>query len=96
MQSVESITGGVAVPPVVRRAHCGPAAFAGRAQIDYRSLGFDPQRVYVRSCDEQGDRALAPVVLVGADGRRQRAKDAVALRQGSSGWGVILSPTFGR
>jgi hypothetical protein len=78
------------------RAHCDRDAFARRATSYLQTLGFEPERVHVRACDEQGDGALAHVILLGADEVRQRFKDAVPLRREASGWAVVLPPAFGQ
>jgi hypothetical protein len=78
------------------RRRVGPEAFAALARTWRTSLGFEPQTVHVRSCEEQADGATAHVVLLGHDEARQRYKDAVTLRRGPAGWGVVLPPSFGR
>jgi hypothetical protein len=78
------------------RASDDAARFAERARAWRRGLGFEPEAVYVRSCDEQGDGAVAHIVLAGRGGARTRYKDAATLRRGAAGWGVVLLPSFGR
>jgi hypothetical protein len=78
------------------RKRCGPERYAQLARRHRHGLGFAPDGVKVRSCEEHGDEALAHVVLTGQVGARQRRfRDATALRRSGSGWGVVLSPTFG-
>src|SRR5262245_10412180 len=45
------------------RARLGPERFARLAEEYWKGLGFEPSGVTVRSCEEQGDRAVAHVVL---------------------------------
>jgi hypothetical protein len=62
-----------------------------------RGLGFEPTAAHVRSCEERGDEAVAHVSLTGqAAGRPRVHKDAVTLRRGPEGWGVVLPPRFGQ
>jgi hypothetical protein len=73
------------------------AEFTERARRYRQGLGFEPTAGHVRSCDERGDEAVAHVSLTGQSGGHQRFhKDAVALRRGPEGWGVVLPPRFGQ
>ena len=75
----------------------GEAAFAGLAQNYYRSLGFDPTEVRVRSCDERGDEAIAHLTLKGRKGSSQRYhKDTLSLRRQGGTWGIVLPNNFGK
>jgi hypothetical protein len=75
------------------RARCAANRFADLAAIYRRGLGFEPEEVHVRSCEEHGDRAVAHVILTG---RGKRYKDAVTLRRDGGVWGVVLPARFGR
>jgi hypothetical protein len=78
------------------RARCSAERFARFAQGQRRGFGFEPQAVQLRFCAEQGAEALAHVVFTGqAGGRQRRFKDAVTLRRGPEGWGVVLPSRFG-
>ena len=80
-----------------RRRRWSIAEFARRAQAYRRNLGFDPEAVRVRSCGEDGPKAIAHVTLMGrVDSRQRFSKDAVALRQCGPAWGVVLPRDFGR
>jgi hypothetical protein len=71
--------------------------FAGLARQYRRGVGFEPTAAHVRSCEERGDEAVAHVTLTGqAAGHRRFHKDAVTLRRGAGGWGVVLPPRFGQ
>ncbi len=71
--------------------------FTRQATSYRRRLGFEPSEVRIRACEEQGSKAKAHVTLTGqANGRAARYKDALLLRQGPSGWGVVLPEKFGR
>ncbi len=79
------------------RKRLSVAEFTQRAQRYRQGLGFEPTAAHVRSCDERGDEAVAHVSLTGQSGGRQRFhKDAVTLRRGAEGWGVVLPPRFGQ
>jgi hypothetical protein len=69
-----------------------------RLAQNYRSgLGFEPDAVHVRACEERGTDATAHVVLTGQAGKKsQRYKDAVTLRRGDSGWRVVLPANYGQ
>ncbi len=70
--------------------------FARRAENYYRSLGFEPERANVQSCQERGDQALAHVNFVGQAGSSTRYfKDGFALRREPAGWRVVLRLNFG-
>src|SRR5262245_7745037 len=77
------------------RARCDASRFAGLAKVYRGGLAFEPTTVQVTACEEQGDRAVAHVVLIGRPSAHQRFKDTAILRFGPDGWGVQLSPTFG-
>jgi hypothetical protein len=79
------------------RAWCGLEGFSRRGQNHRRGLGFEPRTVRLRRCEERGDEATARFAFAGAGGGRQRFfKEAVTLRRGPEGWGVVLSPRFGQ
>jgi hypothetical protein len=75
--------------------------FSELARQYRRELGFEPEQVFIRACEEQGTDATAHVVLTGSsstkDGRSHgRSKDALLLRRSETGWRVVLPTTFGR
>jgi hypothetical protein len=79
------------------RKQVTPEEFTRRARRYREGLGFEPTAAHVRSCEERGDEALAHVSLTGQSGGHQRFhKDAVTLRRGPDGWGVVLPPRFGQ
>jgi hypothetical protein len=69
-----------------------------RVGTEYRRrIGFEPEALHVRSCEEQGDEAKAHIVFEGhATGKQKQFKDAAELRRSASGWGVVLPQSFGR
>ncbi len=84
-----------AVHPDSRRG--GAEQFARLAQHYRRGLGFEPDAVQVRSCEEHGDEAIAHVVLTGrGPSGARRYQDAVTLRRDGDRWGVVLPPGFGQ
>ncbi len=74
------------------RAKQTAAQFARCAESYRRQLGFEPEQVVVRSCEEHGSEATAHVVLKGGT---RTYRDAIVLRKDDAGWGVILPPRFG-
>jgi hypothetical protein len=68
------------------------AALARRYRNDFR---FEPQKVHIRSCEEQDTEALAHVVLTGRK-PSQRFQEGLMLRRGADRWSVVLPDTFGR
>src|SRR5206468_11318029 len=75
---------------------CGAAEFTRRAAAYQRGLGFKPEWVRVRSCQEHGNEALAQVIFSGrAVSGRRASKDAVVLRREDGRWGVLLPDNFG-
>ena len=74
------------------RARCGPEEFARRADHYRRGLGFEPDEVRVRACEERGAEAVAHVLLVG---KGRTFREALTLRRAGDDWGVVLPPRFG-
>src|SRR5437016_225764 len=74
-----------------------PIGFQKRAQAYCQQLGFTLGEVQIRTCEEQGDRAIAHVTLHDAAGARQHGwRDSIALERTPTGWGVVLPAQFGR
>jgi hypothetical protein len=62
-----------------------------------RDLGFEPDAIYCRACEERGPDATAHIVLTGRTTTEEsRHKDAVALRRGDDGWQIVLPANFGQ
>jgi len=62
----------------------------------YRSnLGFEPETVAVRACDEHDNEAMAQIVVTGKVPNR-RHKDALPLIRDDDGWHVVLPANFGQ
>jgi hypothetical protein len=79
------------------RAKYPSERFAQLAQTYRQQLGFEPQEVKVRGCEEHGAEAIAHVTFYGTAGDKNRHfKDSVQLRRGGSAWGVVLPARFGR
>ncbi len=79
------------------RSRCGEHQFASLGAKYWRDLGFVPQEVHLRSCDEHGDRAVAHVTFTGLSAGRERFhKDGIVLRCQNGTWQVVLSPKFGQ
>jgi hypothetical protein len=71
--------------------------FARLAQGYRRHLGFEPEAVQVRACEEHGSEAIAHLVLTGHAASSARSyKDAVTLRRDGDAWGVVLPVQFGQ
>src|SRR5262245_63710570 len=76
---------------------CTHEQFSLLAEAFRRNLGFDPETVHVRACEEQGTEAIAHVVLTGRGAlQSQRYRDGITLRQDAGSWRVILQQNFGR
>jgi hypothetical protein len=79
------------------RARLSAEHFARRARSYRSGLGFVPEAVQVRSCEEQDAQAVAHVVWTGqAAGKRRTYADGVALRRVAAGWRVVLPRRFGQ
>jgi hypothetical protein len=79
------------------RSRYGLGQFTRLARNYRRNLGFEPEAVHVRSCEEHGAEAVAHVALTGrAAERHRRYQDGTALRRSAAGWGVVLPDHFGR
>jgi hypothetical protein len=73
------------------------AEFIRLAQAYRRNVGFEPEELHIRSCDEQGTQAIAHVVLTGRTrGSKQRYNDGLLLRQSAGAWRIVLPNNFGR
>ena len=73
------------------------AAFERRAHDFCKRLEFQFTKVIIRSCDEQGDKAVAQVILSDADGSmKHRYHDGAILQQSPSGWRIVLPSNFGQ
>ena len=79
------------------KARCTPEQFS-RLAPNYRSgIGFEPDAVHVRACDEKDAQATAHVIFTGrAAAKEHRYKDAIMLRRGDGGWNVVLPEYFGQ
>jgi hypothetical protein len=78
------------------RTRCSEQQFAKRAGQYCQTLGFEPQAVHVRSCEEHNSEAIAHVVFTGnSAGNQKLYKEAVTLRRSEAGWGVVLPMNFG-
>ena len=74
---------------------CSSSRFSRFAQSYRGGLGFEPEAVHVRACDEHGAEATAHIVLIGRTGAKgHRYKDAVTLHRGDEGWRVVLPSNF--
>lgn len=76
------------------RKACAIEAFTKSAQTYRQKLGFEPNAVHVRSCDEHGDEATAHVVLTGPGNKRHQYKDAIVLRRLDGKWWIVLPAAF--
>jgi len=75
---------------------CSSQQFSRLAQRYRSNLGFEPEVVQVRVCEERGTEATAHVVLTGRSATHtRRYKDAVTLRRRDY-WRVVLPPNFGQ
>ncbi len=71
--------------------------FAELARKYRREIGFEPEQLFIRACEEQGVEATAHVVLTGpSTAKNGRSKEALMLRRSETGWHVVLPATFGR
>jgi hypothetical protein len=61
-----------------------------------RNIGFEPDAVHIRSCEERDTDAVAHIVLTGTGGARYSFKDAVSLRRAEAEWRILLPPRFGQ
>ena len=78
------------------RGRCSQQQFSQLARNYRASLGFEPEEIHVRACEERGKEATAHVVLTGRTATQDRRyKDSVTLHRGDDAWRVILPPNFG-
>jgi hypothetical protein len=75
---------------------CSSQQFSRLAQSYQRNLGFEPEAVQVRACEERGMEATAHVVLTGRTATHtHRYKDAITLCRNDE-WHIVLPPNFGQ
>jgi hypothetical protein len=73
------------------------AAFERQARAYRKQLGFALGKVNVRSCDEQGDKAVAQIILGDASGSaKHRYHEGAILRPSADGWKIVLPERFGK
>ena len=68
--------------------------FAKNAERYRQKLGFEPNAVHVRSCDEHGEEATAHIVLTGSGNKLHQYKDAILLRRLDGKWWIVLPAAF--
>jgi hypothetical protein len=74
-----------------------PNQFAAAAESYRRNLGFDPQKIHLRSCEEHDAEAIAHVVFMpGTSHNRQTYRDGFTLRRVEDTWRIVLPSNFGR
>ena len=72
------------------------AAFERSARTYCKRLAFPLGRVFIRTCDEQGEKAIAQVILSDTTvSMRHRYREAAVLQQGTHGWRIVLPGNFG-
>jgi hypothetical protein len=70
--------------------------FSTRAGNYRKALGFELEKVHVRLCEEQGDKANAHLVLSDAnDSRTNSFREAMLLRKEHDEWRIVVPPSFG-
>jgi hypothetical protein len=74
-----------------------PEQFTLRAKSYRKKLGFVPEALRIRSCEEHAEEAVAHVILMGRPvGHRRRYNEGVVLRRHAGAWRIVLPLTFGR
>src|SRR5262249_10985172 len=70
-------------------------AFERQGHAYFKRFGFQPAHVFIRSCDEQDDKATAHINLSETKGSTQnRYREAVVLKRAATGWGIVLPANF--
>ena len=70
---------------------CSQREFRELAQNYLRDLGFDPDAVGIRLCEERGAQATGHIVLTGrSHGQSRRHKDALLMDRTDDAWGIVL------
>ena len=71
--------------------------FERRARGYCQQLGFPLGAFFVRSCDEQGTKAIAHVTLSDANNSaKHRYREGVVLQSTANGWAIVLPANFGK
>jgi hypothetical protein len=68
------------------------AEFSRRGEAYLRGLGFEPRTARIRSCVEQGEKAIAHALF---SAPRKQYRDGWELRHTTDCWKVSLSAKFG-
>ena len=67
------------------------AAFERHAHAYCKQLGFTLGKVFIRSCDERDEIAIAQLTLTDADGSaKHRFREGAVLQHMANGWGIVL------
>jgi hypothetical protein len=75
---------------------CSLNRFSELAQSYLASIGFEPEKVQLWSCEERDSEASARIVFRGrAASRSRRYNDAVTLHRSEDRWRVVLPLNFG-
>lgn len=86
---------GVLHPDTQKR--CTMEQFVLRATTYRKKIGFELERLHIRSCEEHGPEAIAHVVLMSrSPGHKRRYSEGVVLRQHAGSWRIVLPSNFGR
>jgi len=73
------------------------AAFERSARAYCKRLAFPLGRVFIRTCDEQGEKAIAQVILSDTTGSmKHRYREAAVLQKVTHGWRIVLPGNFGQ
>lgn len=76
---------------------CSPRHFAHLGVAYRKNLGFEPEKLHIRSCQEHAAEAIAHVVLLGRkSSRTTRYSEGIVLRQLDGAWKVMLPERFGQ
>jgi hypothetical protein len=73
------------------------AAFEPLAQTYCKNVGLPAAKMHIRSCDEQGDKAIAQInMMPGAVGGKHRYREGIVLQKEAAGWRITLPDNFGQ
>jgi hypothetical protein len=71
--------------------------FTRKATSWRKNLGFEPQSVFIQSCEERPNEAIAHVSIIAASGsQRTRFKEAISLTRQDQNWYIVLPNNFGQ
>jgi len=74
-----------------------PQRFESQAKVTRLRIGFEPEDVHIRSCEENGNDATAHVILLTKNPtHKRRFVDGITAKRIEGQWRIVLPDNYGR